>query len=192
VELSLMDGAGAPASTPRRDRPTSPVHDLRFRRPDEADHGPIVHLLDEWWGGRAVRHLLPRLWFRHFAGSSWLAESASGRLAGLLVGFASPDRPDEACVVLVGTDPNLRRRGVGRALEERFFEDMAARGRRVVSAVVPAGDPVATGFHLALGYEPDRGPGTRTLWGMPAYPDYDDDGQDRIVFTRPIATAPVR
>lgn len=186
MDVTGPSAAGGPSS--------DPAHvgaDLRFRHPEETDHAPIVRVLDEWWGGRKVHHLLPRLWFRHFAGSSWLAETADGRLAGLLVGFASPDRPDEACVLLVATDPNLRRRGVGRALELRFFEDMAARGRRLVTAVVPAGDPVATGFHLALGFEPDRGPGTRTLWGLPAYPDYDSDGQDRVVFTRAIGPTAV-
>ena len=40
---------------------------LRFRRPTEADHAQVVDVVDEWWGGRKMRALLPRLWFRHFS-----------------------------------------------------------------------------------------------------------------------------
>ena len=52
--------------------------DLTFRRPTEADHAPIVRQVDDWWGGRRMHDLLPRLWFQHFTGTSWLAEDASG------------------------------------------------------------------------------------------------------------------
>ena len=48
--------------------------DLRFRRPIEADHPVVSAVVDEWWGGRKMRAILPRLWFRHFAGTSWIAE----------------------------------------------------------------------------------------------------------------------
>ena len=42
--------AGLPPAT---SRPTTPT---------------IVELVDEWWGGRRMRALLPRLWFQHFTG----------------------------------------------------------------------------------------------------------------------------
>ena len=52
--------------------------------------------------------LLPRLWFQHFTGTSWIAEDDEGRIVGFLVGFVSPDRPDEAYIHMVGTSPNHR------------------------------------------------------------------------------------
>ena len=69
--------------------------ELRFRRPVEADHAAVVSVVDEWWGGRRVHAVLPRLWFRHFTELSWIAETDDGRLQGFLVGFVGPDRPDE-------------------------------------------------------------------------------------------------
>ena len=83
--------------------------DLRFRRPIEADHAVIVRQVDEWWGGRRLHDILPRLWFQHFTGTSWVVEDDGGRLVGFLVGFISPDRPDEAYIHMVGTSPNHRR-----------------------------------------------------------------------------------
>lgn len=157
---------------------------LRFRHPTEADHRPIVDLIDEWWGGQRVHHELPRYWFRHFTATSWIAETPDGRLAGFLIGFLSPDRPGEAHVHLIGADPNLRRVGVGRALYERFFDEARSRGVTRVSAVAWPDNRAAVAFHAAVGFEVDRGPGTRPIHGVPALPDYDGDRDDRVVLTR--------
>jgi ribosomal protein S18 acetylase RimI-like enzyme len=158
--------------------------ELRFRHPIEADHLLIVDLVDEWWGGQRVHQLLPRLWFQHFNTTSWVAETADGRLAGFLVGFVSPDRPGEAYVHLVAVNPNLRRVGVGRALYGRFFEDALRRGTTRVSAVVAPDNRAAVAFHMAMGFNVDSGPGTRPIHGVPAFPDYDGDRDDRVVLTR--------
>jgi ribosomal protein S18 acetylase RimI-like enzyme len=158
--------------------------ELRFRRPTEADHAAIVNQVDDWWGGRALHHILPRLWFQHFNGTSWIVEDAGGRVVGFLVGFISPDHPDEAYIHMVGTSPNHRRSGLGRALYERFFDDARARGARRVRAVTWPGNRVSVGFHRAMGFAPSEGPGTQNLYGTPAYPDYDADGGDRVVFSR--------
>ena len=159
---------------------------IRFRRPTEADHRVVVAQVDDWWGGRNVHQLLPRLWFQHFTGTSWIAEDAEGHPVGFLVGFVSPDRPDEAYIHMIGTSPNQRRAGLARALYERFFEDVRARGVRRVGAVTWPGNRVSVGFHRAMGFSPAEGPGAQHLYGTPAYPDYDADGDDRVVFSREI------
>jgi ribosomal protein S18 acetylase RimI-like enzyme len=158
--------------------------ELRFRRPTEDDHAQIVGQVDDWWGGRRLHDILPRLWFQHFTGTSWVVEGADGRLVGFLVGFISPDRSEEAYIHMVGTSPNHRRSGLGRALYERFFADVKDRGARRVSAITWPGNRVSVGFHRAMGFEPATGPGTQNLYGTPAYPDYDAEGGDRVVFSR--------
>ena len=158
--------------------------DLRFRRPTEADHPTIVGNVDDWWGGRRLHDILPRLWFQHFTGTSWVVEDANGRLVGFLVGFISPDHPDEAYIHMVGTSPNHRRSGLGRALYERFYEDARAGGARRVTAITWPGNRVSVGFHRAMGFEPAAGAGTQNLYGTPAYADYDAEGGDRVVFSR--------
>ena len=165
-------------SAPRDDA----VRDLRFRRPTEADHRYFVDRVDDWWGGRRMRALLPRLWFQHFTQTSWVAETAAGTLAGFVVGFMSPDHRDEAYVHMIGADPNLRRRGVGRALYARFAEDVGARGARRIHAVTWPGNRISVDFHRALGFVPDDGPGTQRLYGTPSYPNHDAEGEDRVHF----------
>jgi GNAT superfamily N-acetyltransferase len=158
--------------------------EIRFRRPTDSDHARLVDLVDEWWAGRRTHHLLPRLWFQHFTGTSWIAEDGDGRPLGFLIGFISPDDPSTAYVHLVGTDPNHRRRGLGRVLYERFAVDVEVRGVRRLTAVTWPGNRISVAFHVGIGFEPVRAPGSQNLYGTPAFADYDGEGEDRVVFER--------
>jgi len=160
-----------------------------LRHPTEADQRRLVGLVDEWFGGRRVRHLVGRSWFRHFGSTSWLAADPAGRPVGFLIGYRSPDRPGEAVIHLVGVHPNDRRLGVGRALVESFLSDVARAGVTTVCAVAWPDDPIAVAVFRALGFVPDDGPGSQRLFGISAFPDYDGDGEDRVVFVRDLATA---
>ena len=157
---------------------------VRFRRPVDTDHRRLIGHVDDWWGGRRMRHLLPRLWFQHFSGTSWIAEDDAGQLVGFLVGFVSPDHPDKAYIHMVATSPSRRKQGLARALYERFFEDVLARGARSVTAITWPANRTSVAFHRAMGFVSDDGPGTQRLYGIPAFPDYDAEGDDRTVFTR--------
>ena len=159
---------------------------LRLRHPTEADYGQVVSVVDEWWGGRVMHPLLPRLWFQHFTGTSWVAETPDGRLIGFLVGFVSPDHPDTSYIHMVATDPALRLGGPGRTLYERFFADVQARGVHTVKAITWPGNRVSVGFHAAMGFHPSSGPGAQLRFGTPAHPGYDYEREDRVVFVREI------
>lgn len=158
--------------------------DFHVRRPVEADHAGLVGRVDEWWGGRKLHMLLPRLWLQHFTGTSWVVEDAKGAPVGFLVGFISPDHPDQAYIHMVATSPNHRGAGLGRALYERFFDDVKARGVRQVTAITWPGNRTSVAFHRAMGFTPFDGQGTQPLYGTPAWPDYDAEGEDRVTFSR--------
>jgi ribosomal protein S18 acetylase RimI-like enzyme len=157
---------------------------LTLRHPTEADQPGVVALVDEWFGGRKVRHLVVRAWFRHVASTSWLADDAAGQPIGFLIGYRSQDHPAEGIVHLLAVHPSHRRRGIGRALVESFLADAAETGVATVSALAWPGEPIAIAFFRALGFRPDDGPGSQNLYGTPAFPDYETDGEDRIVFIR--------
>jgi len=159
---------------------------ITHRRPTEADYESVVRVVDHWWGGdRHMDVLLPRLWFQHFTGTSWLAED-DGRLVGFLVGFQSPDRPAEAYVHMVASHPNRRGTGIARALYERFFADMRGRGVGTVKAITWPGNRRSVAFHQAIGFALVDGPGTQNLYGTPAFAEYDYGREDRAVLVRSI------
>ena len=149
---------------------------------------PITAGSSDWStsGGAAVgcASLLPRLWFQHFTGTSWIAEAGDGRLVGFVVAFISQDDPTVGYVHMIAADPNRRRSGIGRALYERVFTDLSGRGVTRVKAITWPGNRQSVAFHRSVGFRIDDGPGTQNLYGTPAYADYDGEGDDRAVFVR--------
>ena len=116
--------------------------------------------------------MLPRLFFVHFDGTSFVAE-VDGELAGFLCGFLSQTHPDEAYVHFLGVDPERRGQGIGTALYERFFETVGPLGRRVVRAVTSPENVGSLDFHRRLGFEIDR-----------VAEDYDGRGGDRALLVK--------
>ncbi len=159
---------------------------LDLRHPTEADQPRIAALVDAWFDGRRVRHLVGRAWFRHFGSTSWLAEDGAGAAIGFLIGYRSQDQPGEAVLHLVGVHPSHRRHGIGRALVNAFLVDAADTGAARLTSLGWPDDRIAIAFFRAMAFEPDAGPGSQNLYGTPAFPDYDSAGEDRVVLVREI------
>lgn len=148
-----------------------------------ADHAAIDAVVDDWWGGRRMRRMLPRLFLDHFGDTSFVVEE-DGQLVAFLVGFVSSAHPNRAYIHFVGVRPDRRGSGLGRALYERFFELAAARGCRSVGCIT---GPVNTGsiaFHRAMGFEMVAG--DVMVDDVPVHTGYDGPGEDRVVFRRAI------
>ncbi len=168
--------------TPRR---PAPPHDARHVVED--DFARLEPRLGDWREVRSGRGGPGRTWFRHFAGTSWLAEATGDRRPlGILVGFRSADRPAEATLHLVAVDPEFRRRGIGRDLVERFAAQLGGAGAATVTATCRPDDRIAVAFFTALGFEPQDGPGSSRIYGLPAFADWDGRGEDRVLLARSI------
>jgi ribosomal protein S18 acetylase RimI-like enzyme len=123
---------------------------IRHARPD--DHPHIVEAVDSWWGGRRLSALVPSLFLEHFAGTSYVAETDGGALAGFLIGFVSQDRPDEAYVHFIGVSPELRGEQLGRRLHDTFAEQVAGLGVRRVRCVTSTVNTASVAFHTSIGF----------------------------------------
>jgi ribosomal protein S18 acetylase RimI-like enzyme len=141
-----------------------------IRRAEPPDYARVIAVVDEWWGGREMAAMLPKLFFVHFRDTSFVAEE-DGRLAGFLCGFRSQTFDDEAYIHFVGVDPAQRGSGLGRELYERFFE--AVRPRTVVRAVTSPVNESSVAFHRALGFEVER-----------VDENYDGQGQPRVLLVK--------
>jgi ribosomal protein S18 acetylase RimI-like enzyme len=164
-----------------------------LRQAREDDYPAIAAALQTWWtqpgvsseaGARERAALVPRLWLQHFAGTSLVAER-EGQLAGFLIAFLSPDRPDEGYIHFVGVAPDARRSGTGRRLYERFFETCRRAGRARVRCVTSPPNALSIAFHSGMGFEIEPGtPGTEAAGPVLAKADYDGPGVHRVAFVR--------
>jgi ribosomal protein S18 acetylase RimI-like enzyme len=138
-------------------------------------------VINDWWDGRNMRDMLPKLFFIHFRQTSFVAES-SGKIVGFLIGFLSQTFQDEAYIHFAGVHPDYRKMGLGRALYERFFEVSRNLGHTVVRCVT---SPVNTGsiaFHLRMGFSIERS--KTTIEGIYLAKNYDGHGGDRVLFSK--------
>ncbi|MEV7526220.1 GNAT family N-acetyltransferase [Streptomyces sp. NPDC091371] len=152
---------------------------LAARHLAEEDHLRVLAVLDTWWGGLKGRAgsteralLLPRLYFQHFATTSFLVERGSGEVAAFLVGFLSQSQPDAAYVHFVGVDPALHGQGIGSVLYRAFFTLAQSHGRRYVHCITSPENVASQAFHTRLGFAASA-----------VKPDYDGPGLDRVSFT---------
>jgi len=146
---------------------------VEIRHAEPADYGRVIGRVNAWWGGRDMAPMLPRLFFVHFEGTSYVVDDGDGQLAAFLIGFLSQTDPDEAYIHFVGVSPEHRGGGLGRQLYERFFEDARAAGRTRVTCVTSPVNEGSVAFHEALGFTSER-----------VAHDYDGPGEDRVLFVK--------
>jgi ribosomal protein S18 acetylase RimI-like enzyme len=144
--------------------------EIRHAKP--SDYGRVIGRVNVWWGGRDMAPMLPRLFFLHFEGTSFVAEDGE-ELTGFLCGFLSQTDGQEAYIHFVGVSPDRRGEGIGRALYEHFFDEVRGEGRSRVRCVTSPVNERSVAFHEALGFEVDR-----------VAEDYDGPGEDRVLLVK--------
>lgn len=87
---------------------------------------------------------------------AWLVYEIDGRIVGYA--HSAPHRAREgykwSTDVAIYVRPEAQRRGVARALYERLFAEMKARGFRNLFAGVALPNPASVGLHESLGFIP--------------------------------------
>jgi predicted GNAT superfamily acetyltransferase len=146
---------------------------VAIRHVQPSDYGRVIQHVNEWWGGREMAPMLPRLFFIHFESTSFVADREGGTLAGFLIGFLSQTDPETAYVHFIGVAPAERGSGLGRELYERFFAAARASGRSVVRCVTSPQNTASLAFHEAIGFEQE---GTAE--------DYDGAGSSRVLLAK--------
>ncbi|MEW6263335.1 MAG: GNAT family N-acetyltransferase [Thermodesulfobacteriota bacterium] len=158
-----------------------PMEGMVIRHAEPADYQPIIAVVNDWWGGRNMRDMLPKLFFIHFRPTSFVAQSGEA-IVGFLVGLASQTFSDAAYIHFVGVHPEFRQKGLGRALYERFFQAAGLLGRRKVSCVTSPLNQGSIAFHLRMGFSLESS--EKIVEKTPVAVNYDGPGGDRVLFSR--------
>jgi GNAT superfamily N-acetyltransferase len=151
---------------------------MKIRCVDSSDYDHVISTLNDWWGGRMMSDMLPKLFFVHFKDTSFIAEE-DGEIVGFLIGFLSQSRPAETYVHFVGVHPDHRKQGIGQALYERFFEAVKQKGRTIVRCVTSPVNKQSIAFHTRIGFQAEE-----NTEGVKVHQVYDGPGNDRVLFVK--------
>lgn len=154
---------------------------MDFRNARELDYLPVISIIDNWWGGRHMADMLPKLFFQHFQDTSFIAEQ-DGQIIGFLIGLVSQTIPTEAYVHFIGVHPDYRKDGVAKSLYQMFFEKVREKGCDVVRCVTSPINKTSIAFHTRMGFQIEKGTGE--VDGVPVTMNYDGIRQDRVLFVK--------
>lgn len=146
-----------------------------------SDYDHIISKLNDWWGGRPMADMLPKLFFNHFSNTSFIV-CDNEETVGFIIGFLSQSVPKKAYVHFVGVHPDYRSQGIGRYLYSYFFREIASKGIKEVECVTSPKNRASIKFHRCIGFIPEPGD-DKTDEAIPFRRDYDGPGQDRVVLT---------
>ncbi|MED4583853.1 GNAT family N-acetyltransferase [Brevibacillus choshinensis] len=156
---------------------------LQIRNVQENDYTSIIAVINDWWGGRPMADMLPKLFFIHFQPTSFIAEE-HGEMTAFLVGFLSQTFPGEAYIHFVGVHPDKRKDGVGRQLYQHFFETVKQQGCHTIRCITSPVNKTSISFHTKLGFAIEQG--DKMVDGISVSSNYDGRGNDRVVFVKEI------
>mmetsp|Transcript_13595 Transcript_13595/g.49437 ORF Transcript_13595/g.49437 Transcript_13595/m.49437 type:complete len:160 (+) Transcript_13595:88-567(+) len=151
--------------------------ELTVRNAQAGDYEYFIERVDEWWGGRRMHPMLPRLFFQHFRNSCFVACTPRTPV-GFLCGFLSQSDASVGYVHFIGVDPSYRGSRVGARLHAAF-EGWCRQQHPTVQTVYAITSPANVGsqeFHRRIGFQ---------IGSVVA--DYDGPGEDRALMTKALA-----
>jgi len=113
-------------------------------------------LINDWWNGRQMSDMLPKLFFDHFKNTSFIVEE-EGEIIGFLIGFLSQSYLNEAYIHFVGIHPEYRRKGIGKQLYNQFFDAIKQNDRNIVRCVTSPVNKASIAYHTKMGFEIEQG-----------------------------------
>lgn len=156
-------------------------HDISIRKGEPSDHDRIISVMKEWWEGRDLTAMLPKLFLIHFQDTVLVAEKEND-LVGFLIGFFSQSYTNEAYIHFVGVHPQFRKRGLAKKLYDAFFAICRKHHRTTVRACTSPVNKGSIEFHKRMGFELERGNGE--IDGIPVTLDYNRAGDHKVLFKR--------
>lgn len=145
------------------------------------DYYTLSPLINEWWGGRDMSGMLPKLFFNHFNNTSFVAVDKD-MIIGFLIGFLSQSHPEEAYIHFVGVHPNYRKQRVGESLYQAFFEEIRNENRSKVRCITSPVNRTSIAYHTKIGFSIEAG--DKIVDGISVQSNYDGPGQDRVLFMK--------
>ena len=153
--------------------------DLNIRNSKPSDHPRIINVLKDWWDGRDLTWMLPKLFLIHFTNTSFVVEKRD-ELIAFLIGFLSPAKSKEGYIHFVGVHPDFREIGIGEHLYNRFFIICIENNRNTVRACTSPVNKGSIEFHKKIGFEISKG--NSEIQGIQVTLDYNKPNDPKVLF----------
>lgn len=153
---------------------------MKAEKLQPTDYDFIIANLNEWWGGRKMADMLPRLFFKHFTDTCFVIRE-NNCITGFIVGFISQVEKTNAYVHFIGVNPKMRGKHVGKKLYKHFFEVVKALGVKNVECVTSVKNEESIKFHKKIGFIIIEGDSINEN-GISYHKNYDGQNEDRVLF----------
>ncbi|MDM8538345.1 GNAT family N-acetyltransferase [Desulfobacterales bacterium HSG17] len=152
---------------------------IRIRNSKPSDHEIIVNVLKDWWNGRDLSSMLPKLFLVHFTNTSFVLEK-NNQLIGFLIGFLSPATSNEGYIHFAGVHPDYRYIGIGKMLYDCFFNLCKENNRTIIRACTSPVNKGSIKFHKNLGFSIVNG--NAEVDGIQVTLDYNKPDDHKVLF----------
>ncbi len=153
--------------------------DLSYRNAHPDDHHRIIGVLKDWWDGRDLTGMLPKLFLVHFCNTSFIIEK-NGDLVAFLIGFLSPQHTNEGYIHFCGVHPDYRSIGLGKFLYHKFFTLCKNNNRYIVKSCTSPVNKGSIAFHKKTGFQIE--PGESKMEGVPITLHYNKPNDPKVLF----------
>jgi len=157
---------------------------VNIKYSEPSDHPRIIKVMKDWWEGRDLTSMLPRLFLEHFFNTSMVMEDRKNELIAFLIGFLSQSRTHEGYIHFVGVHPEYRGLGLATYLYHRFFQTCKENSRTMVRACTSPENKGSIEFHKKLGFQIE--PGNGRLLDVSVTLDYNRPGDPKVRFVKRI------
>ncbi|MDF3026023.1 MAG: family N-acetyltransferase [Fluviicola sp.] len=145
-----------------------------------SDYDSIIGELNDWWGGRNMVDMLPRLFFKNFNNTSFIIREKNV-VAGFIIGFISQTQKINAYVHFIGVNPVMRNKQIGKKLYTQFFQTVRELGAEKVECVTSVNNETSIKFHQKIGFGIVNADFVNDK-GIAYFRNYDGPGEDRVLF----------
>ena len=155
---------------------------VNIKYSDPSDHPRIIRIMKDWWEGRDLTSMLPRLFLEHFFNTSMVMEDRENELIAFLIGFLSQSQANECYIHFVGVHPEYRGLGFGTYLYRQFFQTCKENHRTIVRACTSPVNKGSIEFHKKMGFQIE--PGNGQWFNVSVFLDYNGPDDPKVRFVK--------
>ena len=153
--------------------------EFKIRNSKSEDHIRIIEVMEDWWEGRDLTWMVPKLFLIHFNNTSFIIKK-NNNLVAFLIAFLSPANEKEGYIHIVGVHPDYRGLRIGEYLYNQFFQICRDHNRNTVRSCTSPINKGSIEFHRRIGFKIRKG--NAVIDGVDVTLDYNKPGDTKVLF----------